>query len=272
MTSLNQQLKTLYESKWDAFAKALKDSGAKVAYPFLLSTNKYENGKDTPSEKWYTDADIKVMVFGQEPNKWMADDESVKEGDFTSKKQFYAGSQPESVECVMGIYENQYSIYNFDETGRILYFQKNNNTFPNLGCNNFTSQLYEKLSNKIIACIWNDISKLATTDGKPIKSDVHNIEKEHFNVIPLEIELLKPDVIVFLTGCESNYIIEKYPNVIFEPVCEEYRVEDVAKVCGIPNVKFAYRTWHPGAYYKSGKPYYRYVESIVADVIKNFRL
>ena len=53
---------------------------------------------------------------------------------------------------------------------------------------------------------------------------------------------------------------------------EEYDKEDVAKVCGIPNVKFAYRTWHPGAYYKSGKPYYRYVESIVADVIKNFRL
>lgn len=272
MTSLNEQLKALYESTWDTFAKALKESNAKVAYPFLLSTNKYENGSNIPSEKWYTNADVKVMVFGQEPNKWMQDEESVKSGDCESKIQFFAGSEPETVECIMGIYENQYSNYGFDEIGRELYFHKNNKTFPNLGCNNFTSQLYEKIRNKVIACIWNDISKLATIDGKPITTDVHDIEKKYFNVIPKEIEILKPDIIVFLTGGESHYIEEKYSNIRYEQICEEYEVKDVARIYGIPDVDLAYRTWHPGAYYKDGKPYYRCVEAIVADVIKNLKL
>lgn len=60
---LNEQLKSLYSSKWKETCTALQaltDTGqavTKPSYPFLLSVVKWEN--DQPNEEWYADADLK---------------------------------------------------------------------------------------------------------------------------------------------------------------------------------------------------------------------
>lgn len=64
---LNEQLKSLYSSKWKETCTALQaltDTGqavTKPSYPFLLSVVKWEN--DQPDEEWYADADLKNHDF-----------------------------------------------------------------------------------------------------------------------------------------------------------------------------------------------------------------
>ena len=57
----------LYDEKWFKLNEALKAHEIAIRTPLLLSLNKYDEGN---SEKWYTDADLKVMIFGQEVNRW----------------------------------------------------------------------------------------------------------------------------------------------------------------------------------------------------------
>ena len=72
--NLQNQLKDLYASHWDTLSNALqnivndKQAAQKPSYPFLLSITKWKD--DKPYENWYTDADLKIMLFGQETNSW----------------------------------------------------------------------------------------------------------------------------------------------------------------------------------------------------------
>ena len=124
--------------------------------------------------------------------------------------------------------------------------------------------------------MWNNISKLSTIDGKPVDNHTHNIERQFLSrVIAQEIEILHPDIILFLTGRYDAYIKESLglTDEDFIPF-SEFSVHDVAKVT-IPGVKLAYRTCHPNAYPKAKPDYYRYVEAIIADLhshLKNFKV
>lgn len=68
---LNEQLKSLYSSKWKETCTALQaltDTGqavTKPSYPFLLSVVKWENNQ--PDEEWYADADLKIMILERKP-------------------------------------------------------------------------------------------------------------------------------------------------------------------------------------------------------------
>ncbi len=268
---LNERLRQLYQGYWNKFCKEVKESGTSIGYPFLLSTCQWEG--DVPTEKWYANSDLKVMIFGQEPNKWYG-----IEGcdDFNSASQFYIGDEPETVETIMSAYENFYAtnyslndgMWYFDEKGR-------KNTFHAKGINNFMSQLDEivhSFNPKLrTVCMWNNISKLSTIDGKPVDNHTHNIERQFLSrVIAQEIEILHPDIILFLTGRYDAYIKESLglTDEDFIPF-SEFPVHDVAKVT-IPGVKLAYRTCHPNAYPKAKPDYYRYVEAIIYDIHSNF--
>lgn len=101
---LNERLTKLYEDHWDKFCKEVKKSNICIGYPFLLSTCQWKGNLST--ERWYTDSDLKVMIFGQEPNKWHGIDRC---DDFNSTSQFYTGDKPETVGSIMSIYENFYA-------------------------------------------------------------------------------------------------------------------------------------------------------------------
>lgn len=267
---LNEQLRRLYQGCWKEFCKEVGETSIGIGYPFLLSTCQWD--KDAPTEKWYADSDVKVMIFGQEPNKWHGIDDC---DDFGSRAQFHAGENPESVETVMSIYENFYGTY-YLPNGNSWYFEEKGrkNTFHAKGINNFMSQLDDVVdtfnANLRTVCIWNNISKLSTIDGKPVDSRAHHVERQFLDVIAKEIEILRPDIILFLTGHYDAYIKESLGlmDSDFTP-CSEYLVHDVAKV-SIPGVKLAYRTCHPNAYPRAKPDYYKYVEAILKNIRSNF--
>ncbi|WP_278582332.1 hypothetical protein [Prevotella denticola] len=267
---LNERLTKLYEDHWDKFCKEVKKSNICIGYPFLLSTCQWKG--NLPTERWYTDSDLKVMVFGQEPNKWHGIDRC---DDFNSTSQFYTGDKPETVGSIMSIYENFYATRYLPNCNKWYFDEKGQkNTFLVKGINNFMSQFDDIVHafnpNLRTVCMWNNISKLSTIDGKPVDEHTHNIERKIFSeIIAQEIEILHPDIILFLTGRYDTYIKENLglTDEDFIPF-SEFSIHDVAKVT-IPGVKFAYRTCHPNAYPKVKPDYYKYVEAIIYDIHSN---
>ncbi len=261
--NLNKQLESLYDSKWKGICsilQALADSGqavAKPAYPFLLSVARWENGQ--PDEKWYADADLKVMVFGQETNSWVGDCD-----DF--------GTPPSpvfnpdvSMGAVMGIYENFYATY-YCPSG-FSYNGKRYGTF-HYGLNNFLSSLNAHFPDKRIACLWNNIVKIGKAEGRGFcGEEIYYAQKRHFSVIEKEIEILKPDLILFLTGSYDSRICDCWKGAQFAAL-SPFAADEVAKV-SLPGLDIpAYRTNHPSARLPKDEKEAR-LKAVVNDFVNN---
>jgi hypothetical protein len=212
MININKQLKELYASKWDAISVALSDIAngeeqtCRPANPLLLQVDK--------EEKWKT-ADFKVMIFGQETNAW--------------------GNYPETMDQLFGTY-NRF----FHEGGCWTH----GGQFWN-GINKFEDMFNGKYPEKQICYLWNNIIKIGkeTTKGYP-SSNIREAELTHFRVIPDEIRILQPNVLLFITGpYYDNCIRDNFGELLYSPI-EPYTNRQLAKL-SIPNIDFAFRTYHP---------------------------
>lgn len=261
----NEQLVSLYASKWKGFCNACQalyssgHSSVKPSYPFLLNLAYWNEG--LPTESWYTDADLKVMVFGQETNGWVG-----AEDDF--------GTPPSPVfnpevamGAVMGIYESFYSDDYLKNHQKGFSFNARYGTFHN-GFNRFASLLNAHCTGKQIACLWNNIVKIGKAEGSGFcGEEIYSLQLQHFNVVGREVEILKPDLILFLTGTYDSLISDCWNGAKFTALLP-FAVNEVAKVT-LPDVDIpAYRTNHPSARLSKEEKEKR-LEAIVSDFMKN---
>lgn len=71
MNNLTKQLANLYEPKWKELKPQLDAQAIKVQAPFMLGVAlEHNNQGGYVDESWWTEADVKVMVFGQEALNW----------------------------------------------------------------------------------------------------------------------------------------------------------------------------------------------------------
>ena len=258
---LHEQLKELYASKWKELCDVLQRvvcterAEVKPAYPFLLSLTRWDG--DYPTEKWYTDADLKMMVFGQETNSW------VGECDDFGTPPSPVFSPEISMEAVMGIYEEFYASYYHD--GMFNYKGSRYGTF-HYGFNRFASLLNAAFPGKRIAYVWNNLVKIGKAQGKGFcGAEIYALERAHFPVIREEINILKPDLLLFLTGTYDECIRDNWPDVQFSALLS-YAENEVARVISSEFSVPAYRTNHPSARLPKGEMEARY-RVIVDDVI-----
>jgi hypothetical protein len=162
--NINEKLKKLYESKWDALTAGVrKIPGINIEHPLLLQV-----GKD------YEKADVKVIIYGQETDNW--------HGKFPSL----------SVKKLMTEYYNYlYEVANKKRNTKRPFW--NNHNFKYFE-NEFNDHYKQK--NKTVSFLWNNISKI---EGKPRKK-IRKLERDNFKVIKDEVKILQPDVILFTTG------------------------------------------------------------------------
>ena len=241
MNNLTKQLANLYEPKWKELKQQLDAKGIKVQSPFMLGVALERNNQGGyVDESWWTDADLKVMVFGQEPLNWpmpiLDDGSQVQSDDFVELYQrFYSDN-----------YKGEYFLTDSDN-----HLAKNK--FFSMGFNGIMSGikdfvLGEQYSDKKVAYLWNNISKLSVGGRKGVESGIHDLEIEYFHVIPQEI--LKPDVLIFLTGPGQNtyysYIQDNF-NVKGSPIPLAGNDIDAVAKLDIEGVSLAYKTYHPTA-------------------------
>jgi len=174
MSKMNEQLQNLYSNKWPLVTERVQDKAVSpAAQPLLIKVNEqYENAR------------LKVIIFGQETDGW--------------HEEF--NSYQASVEQLMDRY---YRYFNrLSEGGK----KRQKRAFwGNKNFNFFAENLAPK---KDVEFLWNNISKIGnneTRKGKPHKS-IRVLEREYFNVIREEVEILKPDLIIFTTGKRDSYI------------------------------------------------------------------
>ena len=230
--SLNQQLSELYASKFEGLNRIFSELQEQQIddYSWPLLLHVWEEE--------YNNAPIKLMVIGQETNGWNAPIDTCDdiEKSMESYKKFNLGKD-----------------------------------YPN---SNFWPWVYEinrLLGNSDTNCfVWNNILKFGKEcdKGRPVQ-DVTDRENNYFNVIANEINILTPDVCLFLTGpYYDNDIKAKFDDAEFIEF-DDYPIRVVAQIKSKYLPEHSYRTYHPGYGNRYSEWYHKVFESIVERINSN---
>ncbi|WP_034893729.1 uracil-DNA glycosylase family protein [Gillisia sp. Hel_I_29] len=234
---MNSELTKLYSSKWTKFYEELSKINTdskfpiKPANPLLLKIGDVEK---------YRNSDIKVMFCGQEPNTW-------------------GGELKNSISKIQLYYQDFFlSNYCYDKYG---------GQFWN-GVNRLRELIYNKFPGKSIDFIWNDIVKVGKRDGLGLPPRyIEEVELKYFKVIREEVEILKPDVIIFMSGPNYDWFIkQQFGEVNFISV-DKFTERQIVKI-DIPGVSSAYRTYHPNYLWRNNIDHYfnSILEEITLDI------
>ena len=181
----------------------------------------------------YAKADLKVMFFGQETNEW--------NGVFEE----YA-----DLESVLAVYEDFYLKRGYEQYGKPFW--------------NFIRNLKSTQSTKKIGYIWNNVLKIGKSESGTPQQGLINYTIDYFNVIPQEIEILKPNVLLFLSGhTYDDHIRKTIGNFSIVPI-EGFSTNElcILKFDNI-TVDLAIRTYHPGYLQRLGERRMNITETIV---------
>lgn len=268
---LNDRLVNLYGSKlvglYSDFEPLFDKGGIKPALPLLLWLHDCEA---------YEKADIKVMIFGRETNNWNDRAHRMYYPNYTYN--FGLETSEDIQNEISGRHDVQPEIYgicdiydeyqNKDEAPQTPFTKKKDV---------FVDMLKTALPAKRVECIWNNIHKVGKgadsnghCRGLPT-SEIQEIVKSRFNVIPDEIDILKPDIIIFLTGKEADNAImntfgigkDKFIPVSTDPEIFLDRVN-------IPGIKYAARTIHPSELYKPNTYFIKHFNTLIEDIAQIF--
>jgi len=210
---MNKKLNKLYNSKWEEYDSELqkiwKDESLlkKPTNPLLIKIDDEED---------FINSELKVMIFGQETNGWYENSNDI-----------------ESI-------TNEYS--NFFGTGNC--YKKHRGQFWN-GVNRFQTLLQEKYPSKKIRIVWNNIVKTGRSDGRGMPPNyIYEIERKSFSVIIDELTIIKPNVVIFLTGPNYDWVIKDNFGLLHYESLSPYSKRQLSKV-RLESVNFCFRTYHP---------------------------
>lgn len=246
---INEKLYTLYSNKLKAGSpcvlqqlRQMRREENPPAYPLLLKVN----------EERYNKAELKVMVFGQETNGW------------------------EHQVCpIVTPIEQSSEIIDATLNGFMDYYRE---FLDGWGINSpfwhylkkIQNTLSISLPNKTIEIVWNNIYKIGNkgkSKNKPVKS-IRDFENAYFNVIQDEVDILRPDIIIFFTGPNYEERVKKiFPIISSIPLVSSIRQEGISRF-QLENGVSAYRTYHPNYLQLNKKA--RYIEYFCNDLLEQY--
>ncbi len=229
---MNQKLLNLYSSKWDILTAKLKpiiedeSLDVKPANPLLIYID---------NEEEYKSADIRIMIYGQETNGW-CEKENV------------------TIQDLITLYDG------FFNKGDCWSYS---GQFWN-GISRFMSSMQKKFPEKKIRLIWNNIVKIGKKEDKGFPPDyIYEIEREFFPIIPQELEILNPSIVLFLTGPNYDSIIkDNFGEVKYEAL-PNFTVRQLSRLT-LNQIPFAYRTYHPNYLWRNDID--DYFDTIIDDI------
>lgn len=208
--SINSALHALYSKHWRAFIEngiAIRDP--EPTNPLLLSFD------DAAWER----ASMRVMICGQETWGWEAFGVLVREGmegynRFFVQKQFYPGYGKSAFWKAFRFYEHR---------------------------------LPEAFPKENLVFIYNNLNKIGRNDGKTgVSPEIRALEREFFPVFREEVELLQPDVVLFLSGPDRDHDIAfHFPDSDFKQAGDEPNLRRRARVVAPALPKASVRLYHP---------------------------
>ena len=225
MDKMNELLKKLYSSKWEKISYMLQsfnkekpnDSKNSATHPLLIKTNKE-----------YETSDFKVMFFGQETNYWERE---------TNDGAFEEGID---IETLLNRYDIFYLKRGYEGYGGHFW--------------NFIRKLKNSEIDKKIGYVWNNVLKIGKCGKGYPEQGLINYTFEYFNVISQEIEILKPNVLLFLSSYRYDEFIKRsLGNFSIIPIDGFNKNELCILKFDNLSVDLALRTYHPGYLHRLGK-------------------
>jgi hypothetical protein len=220
--------------------KLIKNKKDKLVYPlFIYPTDEYIN------------ADVKIIIFGKETNGWYG---------------IYGSNDDVDVCSIMDNYNDFFGTkYCYTYGGQFWNMIKY-----------LINKIKEDKKEKKIGYLWNNLIK-AGIDGKGFPWNWYKeiIEPNFNELIPRELEILKPDFIIFFTGPNSsNGPYDSVLDRIFgKPNRNKIKGFSNNELCEIEihNVIKSFRTYHPTYLLRNNKkkPYKIYIEKIVEEISKS---
>jgi len=176
---MNEKLIELYKSNWTKLSNELnliisdKNYSQKPTNPLLLSID----------ENIYLKSDIKVLFLGQETNDWGNN---------------FNGNIEETLEIYDDFYNSKYALNSYG------------GHFWN-GINRFIELMEKKFVEKKVSYTWSNVVKIGASgrDQNHPENYIYKIELDNFKVLEKELDILKPDIILFVSGPNYDSNIEK---------------------------------------------------------------
>jgi hypothetical protein len=210
---LNKQLHELYSSKWIGLCNAFKP---------ILDGNHFEIKPTNPllihieKEDEFRSSDIKVMICGQEANSWY--------GEFNNSM--------EPLQSYYNGFFNRGDCWSYGDQ------------FWN-GFRKFWTMLENRFPDKKINYIWNNIVKIGKSNDKGFPPEyIYEIERNYFSILKDEIKIIKPNIILFLTGPNYDRVITDVFGHLQYNAIPPFSERSLSLI-ELKEVDFTFRTYHP---------------------------
>lgn len=231
---MNDKLKELYTEKFKILKPELSAYNSTVGFdkkatnPFLLKIpNNYEEFQN------------RIMVFGQEPYGWCV--ECGNRSAFSNK-----------IDKSLEVYE-------------MFYLKNGIKSSKSPFWNEFKRICREVKKSKDSIFIWNNINKIGRIGAGNLDA-INKIQFKTFKVISEEIELLKPNIVVFLIGHGYDFFIRENLGSF-----NQEKISDSLYKLAFPNkfedIKFL-KTFHPNNLYRKNKNRI-VIPNLIEEILKN---
>lgn len=111
----------------------------------------------------------------------------------------------------------------------------------------FDNLFSERFGSGNVASVWNNVAKIGLRDKKGMSESVRNLGHQFFPVFAREVEILAPDVIIFMTGPDRDRdILHHFPSAKIERAVERIPRRQLAAVGFFNSSVVSIRTYHPG--------------------------
>ena len=207
-SEINQKLLKLFESKWEAVNKVydtLQEEEEWAVLHLACIPPNYEKMK------------YKILIVGQENNGYGYETEPKKSMLFT-------------LDFQNGRYYDNAPFF----------------SFPYSFCASINDCDNEKYSKKSYLA-WVNLKEFSfeTSSKKPLNEKAQNIIDNEYNILEEEIKIIKPDIVLFLTGPYYDYYIEKQLKGVEFKTVENYGIRQFARVEHEALPKNSFRIYHP---------------------------
>lgn len=185
-------------------------------------------------EDEYLNSKYKILFIGRESNGWL--------GDLIFEVKDCVKKYKDFELCENG---------NYTTFWQYIYEMKNILMPETIGQRNF---------------LWSNVSKFSNLNGTAINRENFNFFCDNFNVLKSEIEILKPNVIIFFSGNSWDDKIQYQINdkITFEKVEEEISTDELSRLISDCFPYHTYRVEHPITLQTQKK--WKHIELIIENI------
>ena len=203
---------------------------------------KFDDQVDGPQlmycwEENYKNAEIKILFIGQEPNTWI---------------------------CNRSWAEIEKPLKRYEEFALASNRKKDVTTFWK-GVLEMNEILNRKSDNRF-GFLWMNVSKYSTKEGGRITDKDFDFINENFNVLQSEINIIKPDVVIFFSGpdLDERIRVQFEGEMTFKEIHNDIPPRELAKIVHKNLPKDTYRVYHPIALQRQKK--WNYLQLIINQI------